>query len=60
MSNSISTVPVAVNEPVKAYAAGSPERDSLLSTYKQMYNQAPIDIPMYIGAEKVFTSNKKR
>ena len=59
MSNSISTVPVAVNEPVKAYAAGSPERESLLSTYKQMYNQAPIDIPMYIGAEKVFTSNKK-
>ncbi len=59
MSNSISTVPVAVNEPVKAYAAGSPERESLLSTYKQMYNQAPIDIPMYIGAEKVFTTNKK-
>jgi 1-pyrroline-5-carboxylate dehydrogenase len=59
MSNSISTVPVAVNEPVKAYAAGSPERESLLSTYNQMYNQAPIDIPMYIGSEKVFTSNKK-
>jgi 1-pyrroline-5-carboxylate dehydrogenase len=59
MSNSISTVPVAVNEPVKAYAPGSPERESLLSTYKQMYNQAPIDIPMYIGAEKVFTANKK-
>lgn len=59
MSNSISTVPVAVNEPVKAYAAGSPERESLLSTYKQMYNQAPIDIPMYIGSEKVFSSNKK-
>lgn len=59
MSNSISTVPVAVNEPVKAYTAGSPERESLLSTYKQMYNQAPIDIPMYIGAEKVFTANKK-
>lgn len=59
MSNSISTVPIAVNEPVKAYAPGSPERESLLSTYKQMYNQAPIDIPMYIGAEKVFTANKK-
>lgn len=59
MSNSISTVPVAVNEPVKAYATGSPERESLLSTYKQMYNQAHIDIPMYIGAEKVFTTNKK-
>lgn len=59
MSNSISTVPVAVNEPVKSYAPGSPERESLLSTYKKMYDQDPIDVPMYIGSEKVFTGNKK-
>lgn len=59
MSNSISTVPVAVNEPVKSYAAGSPERESLLSTYKKMYEQEPIDVPMYIGSEKVYTGNKK-
>lgn len=59
MSNSISTVPVAVNEPVKSYAPGSAERESLLSTYKKMYSQEPIDVPMYIGSEKVYTNNKK-
>lgn len=60
MSNSISTVPVAVNEPVKSYASGSAERESLLAAYKKMYDQAPVDIPMYIGAEKVYTENKKK
>lgn len=60
MSNSISTVPIAVNEPVKSYAAGSPERESLLAAYKKMYKQDPIEIPMYIGAEKVYTDNKKK
>lgn len=59
MSHSISTVPVAINEPVKSYAPGSPERESLLATYHQMYNQDPIEIPMYIGAEKVYTDKKK-
>lgn len=59
MSNSISTVPIAVNEPVKSYAAGSSERESLLATYKKMYDQDPIDIPMYIGSEKVYTDQKK-
>ncbi len=60
MSNSISTVPIAVNEPVKSYAVGSPERESLLAAYKKMYNQEAIEIPMYIGAEKVYTDNKKK
>jgi len=59
MANSISTVPVAINEPVKSYATNSPERKELLETYERMYNQSPIDIPMYIGTEKVYTSNKK-
>jgi 1-pyrroline-5-carboxylate dehydrogenase len=59
MANSISTVPVAVNEPVKAYAPNSSERNELLATYEKLYNQSPIDIPMYIGSEKVFTDNKK-
>jgi len=59
MANSISTVPVAVNEPVKAYAPNSSERNELLATYEKLYNQSPIDIPMYIGSEKVFTENKK-
>lgn len=60
MSNSISKVPVAVNEPVRAYAPGSQETKALLAQYEHMYNQQPIEIPMYIGGEKVYTENKKR
>ena len=59
MANAIARVPVAINEPVKSYAANSPERTELLAMYDKMYHQEPIDIPMYIGSEKVFTSNKK-
>ena len=33
-------------------------RIALLSVYKEMYAQKPIDIPMYIGSEKVRTSQK--
>jgi 1-pyrroline-5-carboxylate dehydrogenase len=59
MANGIFNVPVAKNEPVKAYAPGSPERAELLATYHEMYNQDPIEVPMYIGGKEVFTSNKK-
>ncbi len=59
MANAISKVPVAINEPVKSYAANSPERTELLAMYDKMYQQEPIDIPMYIGSEKIYTSNKK-
>jgi|TARA_B110000305_G_scaffold44827_1_gene47354 1-pyrroline-5-carboxylate dehydrogenase len=58
MSNAFYSVPTAVNEPIKSYAPGSPERIALLSVYKEMYAQKPIDIPMYIGSEKVRTSQK--
>ena len=51
-------VPIAVNEPVKAYAPGSPERTELLAEYKKMYN-ATVDIPMYIGDQQVFTNDKR-
>jgi 1-pyrroline-5-carboxylate dehydrogenase len=59
MSNAIFTVPVAKNEPVKAYTPGSQERESLLNTYKALFNQQPIDIPMYIGGKEIRTNNKK-
>lgn len=59
MSNALYKVPTAVNEPVKNYAPGSAEREELISKYKEMYNQAPIDVPMYIGGEEVRTNNKK-
>ena len=59
MSNAIFQVPVAINEPVRGYAPGSSDRVKLLNTYTEMYNQAPIDIPMYINGKEVFTENKK-
>ncbi|MDG0973579.1 MAG: L-glutamate gamma-semialdehyde dehydrogenase [Crocinitomicaceae bacterium] len=59
MSNAFFAVPKAINEPVKSYAPGSPERESLLSKYNELYNQAPIDVPMYIGNQQVRTDNKK-
>ena len=59
MSNALYKVPTAVNEPVKNYAPGSAEREELISKYKEMYNQAPIDVPMYIGGKEVRTNNKK-
>ena len=49
-------VPVAVNEPVKDYAPGSPERAAVLDAYKSMYN-ATIDVPMYINGEEVRTGD---
>lgn len=59
MSNAFFHVPVAKNEPIKAYAPGSAEKTSLLNKYQELYNQAPIDVPMYIGGEEVRTSTKK-
>jgi len=60
MSNAFYSVPKAVNEPVKSYAKGSIERDALLNEYNRLYNQEPIDIPMYIGDQEVRTAIKKR
>lgn len=59
MSNAIFRVPVAVNEPVKPYVPGSDEQKSLLAEYKRMYEQEPVEIPLYIGGKEVHTSVKK-
>ena len=58
MSNGFYNVPIAVNEKVKEYAEGSIERKELLKEYRRMYNST-IDVPMYIGKEKVFTNDKR-
>ncbi len=59
MSNAFFKVPVAVNEPVRAYAPDSPEKQSLLNKYKELYAQDQVDIPMYIGGKEIRTENKK-
>jgi 1-pyrroline-5-carboxylate dehydrogenase len=58
MPKGVFQVPFPINEPIYSYAPGSEERAELQATYKAMYNQAPIDVPMYIGSEEVRTSNK--
>ncbi|MFH4964933.1 L-glutamate gamma-semialdehyde dehydrogenase [Gaetbulibacter sp. M235] len=56
MGNGFFNVPVAVNEPVKSYAPGSPEREAVLTTYKKMYKEQ-VDIPFYIGGKEYKTGN---
>jgi 1-pyrroline-5-carboxylate dehydrogenase len=60
MPNAIYKVPNAINEPVRNYAPGSAEREELLAKYKQMYDQTPLDVPMYIGGKEVRTEDKKK
>lgn len=57
MSKAISQVPVAINEPVRAYAPGSQEVESLIATYKKMWNEKA-EIPMIIGGKAITTDNK--
>ena len=58
MSKGVFQVPIPVNEPVKGYTPGSAERASLSAMYTKMYNQEPIDVPMYIGSSLVRTEEK--
>src|SRR5690554_2371571 len=49
-------VPVAVNEPVKSYAPGTPEREEVLKTYRAMYN-TKVEVPLYINGKEIRTEN---
>ncbi len=49
-------VPVAVNEPIKSYAPGTPEREEVLLTYKDLYN-SKMEVPLYIGSEEIKTGD---
>ncbi len=59
MSKGFFRVPTPKNEPVLPYAPGSPERAALKKALSEARAQE-IDIPMYIGSERVRTGNKKR
>jgi len=59
MSFGIFQVPPPANEPVKSYAPGSPEKQALKAAIADMRNRT-VDIPMYIGGEKVYTDKKHR
>ena len=49
-------VPPPVNEPIRSYAPGSPERSSLKTTLKQLSSEK-VDIPLIIGGKDVKTGD---
>jgi 1-pyrroline-5-carboxylate dehydrogenase len=57
MSNANFTVPIPVNEPVREYRPGSPERQALKQALAD-YRTSQTDVPMYIGSEEVRTDHK--
>ncbi len=58
MGKGFFNVPIAVNEPVKSYAPGSPERDAVTKTYKAMFN-SKVNVPLYINGEAIETGNTR-
>ncbi|WP_053976031.1 L-glutamate gamma-semialdehyde dehydrogenase [Mangrovimonas xylaniphaga] len=58
MGKGFFNVPVAINEPVKSYAPGSPEREAVLKAYKEMFN-SKVDVPLYINGQDVETGNTR-
>ena len=56
MANGFFNVPTPINEPVKGYAPGSPERQELLRMLTEL-KQRERDIPMHIGGQEVRTGN---
>ncbi|MDX1501048.1 MAG: L-glutamate gamma-semialdehyde dehydrogenase [Thermoanaerobaculia bacterium] len=59
MSQGIFTVPPPVNEPIRSYAPGSPEKASLKKRLAEMLSEE-IEIPLVIGGEEVRTGNTAR
>jgi 1-pyrroline-5-carboxylate dehydrogenase len=59
MPKGLYQIPHPATEPVNPYIPGGKPIQSLLSKYKEMYNQAPIDVPMYIGGKEIRTNNKR-
>ena len=51
-------VPTAINETVKSYAPGSPEREAIAKQYAE-YFKGSVDVPMYIGNEEIRTGNTR-
>jgi len=60
MPKGIYKVPMPINEPVKSYTKGSIEREELLKTYKEMYSGPEVEVPLYIGSERIFTIERKK
>ena len=56
MGKGFFNVPIAINEPVKTYAPGSPERKAVQLEYAKMF-RSKVDVAMYINGKDVKTKN---
>ena len=59
MPKGIYHIPKPVNEPVKSYAPGSPERASLQAEIQNL-KSLELDVPMHIGGAEIRTESKVR
>ncbi len=59
MPNGIVSPPTPANEPVRDYAPGSPERESVKKRLAEMMTEE-VDIPLIIGGEEVRTGNTEQ
>jgi 1-pyrroline-5-carboxylate dehydrogenase len=59
MSNAYFKVPQPVNEPIKLYKPGSPEREELKKKIEEL-KSAIVEIPLIIGGEEVKTGNTEK
>ncbi len=59
MPKGVFQIPFPTNEPVFDYAPGTSEREHLEFMLKNMLDQEPVDVPMYIGKDEVFTEDKR-
>lgn len=59
MPKGVFQIPYPTNEPIFDYAPGSDEREKLQVTLERMLNQEPVNVPMYIGSEEVYTNDNR-
>ncbi|WP_297707342.1 L-glutamate gamma-semialdehyde dehydrogenase [uncultured Eudoraea sp.] len=51
-------VPMAINEPIKSYAPGTPERAEVLKQYKE-YFEGSLEVPLFIGGDEITTASTR-
>ena len=56
MSNAYFKVPEPVNEPVKTFVPGSPEREEVIAKLKE-FKSRKIEVPLIIGGEEIKTGS---
>jgi 1-pyrroline-5-carboxylate dehydrogenase len=56
MTMSVFETPVPVNEPIRSYAPGTPERASLKARLASL-SAEPVDVPLVIGGREIRTGD---